>query len=98
MEIDSAESLIHVLRTCGLFTPEQFRALARELTAAGDDPTLLMRHLIQKNRVSVYQLRKIIHGKARDLFLGPYTISDKIGEGGMGKVYRATQTRLGREV
>jgi serine/threonine-protein kinase len=98
MEIDSAESLIQVLRASGLFGTEQFRALVRELSALGDDPTLLMRYLIHKNRVSVYQLRKVIHGKARDLFLGPYTISDKIGEGGMGKVYRATQRKSGREV
>src|SRR5262245_41217563 len=98
MEIDSAESLLQVLRVSGLFTPGQFQALVRGLGRLGDAPTLLMRYLIHRNRLTVYQLRKVIQGKARDLFLGPYTISDKIGEGGMGKVYRAWERRRGREV
>ena len=30
--------------------------------------------------------------------LGPYEIAARIGEGGMGEVYQATDTNLGREV
>ena len=30
--------------------------------------------------------------------LGPYAIIAKIGEGGMGEVYRATDTKLNRQV
>jgi serine/threonine protein kinase/dipeptidyl aminopeptidase/acylaminoacyl peptidase len=39
---------------------------------------------------------KVTH--LRGTRLGPYEISDRIGAGGMGEVYRARDTRLGREV
>ena len=35
---------------------------------------------------------------ARGTRLGPYEITSQIGAGGMGDVFRATDTKLGRQV
>ncbi len=35
---------------------------------------------------------------SRDTTLGPYEIRSQLGAGGMGEVYRARDTKLGRDV
>ncbi|QJW92599.1 serine/threonine-protein kinase [Frigoriglobus tundricola] len=92
MQLESADDLLQALRTSGLFPPEQFEGFVRELVPAGTDAATLLKHLVRTERVTRYQLKKLIHGKTADLLVGPYVVSDKLGEGGMGKVFRA---RLG---
>jgi eukaryotic-like serine/threonine-protein kinase len=89
MPIETSHSLIDALRTCGLFPPEQLEGILRELSSLGDDAPTLMRRLLQRDWLTLYQLRKVVHGKAAELRLGPYILTEKVGEGGMGKVYRA---------
>ena len=60
--------------------------------------TPLIRHIIQREWLTLYQLRKVLHGKAAELHLGPYVFVDRIGEGGMGKVYRARRSKDGTSV
>ena len=98
MPIESAESLIQSLRTSGLYAPPSFETLAAELASLGADPQVLIRHLVDRDHITAYQLRKVVNGRSSELFLGPYVISDKLGEGGMGKVFRARHLRQDREV
>lgn len=97
MQIES-ESLIEALRGSGLFTPQEFVPIEAELRALGTELQVLLRHLVERQRLTTYQLRKVVNGRASELFVGPYVLTDKLGEGGMGKVFRARHARNNREV
>ncbi|MFO0938823.1 MAG: protein kinase [Gemmataceae bacterium] len=45
-----------------------------------------------------YQYRKIRSNRIVDLIIGPYVVLEKIGEGGMGKVYKAVSQKTGKHV
>src|SRR5262249_23454900 len=98
MQISTVEALIRTLHDSNLFAPEQLLAVVRELAQYEQNLQAVLKHLVERKHLTMYQLRKVVHGKTDELFLGPYTIVDKLGEGGMGRVYRARHVRVGREV
>ena len=98
MQLESADDLLQALRVSGLFPPEQFEEFLRDLDPPGADAAALLKHLIRTERVTRYQIKKVIHSKTADLIVGDYIVSDKLGEGGMGKVFRARKGGIGDTV
>jgi serine/threonine-protein kinase len=59
------------------------------------DPRTFARELMQRNLLTAYQINALFAGKGRQLVVGPYIVEERIGEGGMGQVFKARhrQTR-----
>jgi eukaryotic-like serine/threonine-protein kinase len=88
-----------------LVTESQLReAMATLIKAKGGDPLFaesisekqLASQLVEMGVLSAYQADQMLRGKTR-LNLGPYIITDWIGQGGMGQVFKAVHEMLGRE-
>lgn len=54
-----------------------------------NDASKLATHLVDRGIVSEFQAKRSLEGDARKLCVGAYTISDILGNGSLGAVYRA---------
>ena len=80
-----------------LLTPEQAREL-RPLLPTFPDARLLAKELIQRNWLTPYQVNQIMQGKQEQLILGYLRLRERLGEGAMGQVFKAWNTKLERIV
>src|SRR6516225_6666839 len=63
-----------------------------------DDPAPLARELVSRKWLSGYQVNALMKGNGKELAIGPYRVVERIGEGGMGQVFKAVHGTMGRVV
>ncbi|PQO47556.1 serine/threonine-protein kinase [Blastopirellula marina] len=89
----AVETLRAHLKKAGLLSADELQRVPAASTAYQ-----LAGWLLESKQLTRFQLRAIASGRTRGLKLGRYVILDQIGKGGMGQVYRARHSRMGREV
>jgi serine/threonine protein kinase/Leucine-rich repeat (LRR) protein len=95
MSIASTASLVDTLRQHRLLDPEQLE----ELKSFQDrflESKALAGDLIQRGWLTPYQANQLLNGKGQELVLGSHILLERLGEGGMGQVFKARHRNLGR--
>src|SRR5262245_2658130 len=91
-------AFIEDLRQLQLVEPASLDEIGRLPQAQSDDPTPLARELVQRRLLTSFQVNALARGNGKELAVGVYRLVDRIGEGGMGQVYKAYHATMGRVV
>jgi hypothetical protein len=97
----SLAQFLQNLAESGLLAAADLQAVQVGLTAdqASDgDAQELARELVRQRKLTAFQATAIYQGKQQSLVYGNYVVLDKLGQGGMGTVFKAEHRRMKRVV
>jgi serine/threonine protein kinase len=98
--ISSLDVICKVALSHSLLSEEDIATIRQALNEKGleQTPQNLVRSAIQLRKMTLFQGKLLLSKDPKSLSLGTYLILDKIGQGGMGSVYKAKHKSMERVV
>lgn len=96
----TVEEFTERLAASGLMSAEEVRPFIESLPDAQrpTDGKALGTALVQRHKLTPYQAGMVYQGKSEGLVLDDYALLDRLGQGGMGMVFKARHRRMKRTV
>jgi serine/threonine-protein kinase len=98
MPVPAAEEMLNFLTENGFLPAQVLPFAGADSAAVLADARTLARELVDRDLLTPYQANQLLQGRGDELLLGPYRILDRLGEGGMGQVFKAHHTSMDRTI
>lgn len=93
----SSEAFLRQIREFQIIPEAPLQKALNALTT-GVNARSMATHLLQSGIMTRFQGSRLLQGQGASLRLGQYLILEELGRGGMGRVFRAEHTAMGRIV
>src|SRR5262249_25660024 len=94
----SVAALVDALSQYRLLGSDQLNEVTPKLQKGFTDPKALARELLRRGWLTSYQANQLMQERGQELLLGSYVLLERLGEGGMGQVFKARNWKFGQVV